>query len=148
MQLLLAIGLARMMQWVNFNQVFAGLSRFCGIFHVHALFLSSSCAIVVSNKNGISQFIFLFFTGSFPTLLFVFILLFFFYVSHIFQRFAHVQQTEISNKMERENDNFDVKIQESSCSAKVCNGNELRSQFTNCCGGYSTFIKTTWWQII
>ena len=39
MQLLLAIGLARMMQRVNFDQVIAGVSRFCGVFHVRTLFL-------------------------------------------------------------------------------------------------------------
>ena len=46
MQLLLAIGLARMMQRVNFDQVIAGVSRFRGVFHVRTLFLMYQTTIV------------------------------------------------------------------------------------------------------
>ena len=50
MQLLLAIGLARMIQWVNFDKVFAGVSRFCGVFHVRTYIVP-----YVPNKNRISR---------------------------------------------------------------------------------------------
>ena len=46
MQLLLTIGLACMMQWVNFDQVFEVVSNFCDVFRVCILFLRYQTKIV------------------------------------------------------------------------------------------------------